>query len=166
MLLVVKLNLTSCTERIIFRSCWQSQTSSLAMMLQKCTTILVLSLWLKSRPRDLVSGHQKFFFHQMTSIHRVNAHIDSPSVTTCLLFGSLSSILRPCYMVKIAIPWLDKIPLWQNSNFLHFLIKNHQPYLTDSYRHATVWSLSLKPIVLNLVGQTCSHLSFRHPWNL
>jgi hypothetical protein len=34
----------------------------------------------------------------------LNVHIDSPLVTTGLLCGSLSSILRPRYMVKIAIP--------------------------------------------------------------
>jgi hypothetical protein len=70
------------------------------MMLQKCMTILVSSLWLKNCPRDLVSWPQKFVFHQVSSIHRVIAQIVSPSVTTCLWCRSLSSILEPRYMVK------------------------------------------------------------------
>jgi hypothetical protein len=92
----------------IFRSCWQSWTSSLSMMLQKHMTILVLSLWLKSRHRDLVSWPQKFFFYQTTSILRMNAHIDSPSVTTCLLCQLLSSTLEPRQVVEIVIPCLDR----------------------------------------------------------
>jgi hypothetical protein len=64
---------------------------------------------------------------------------------TCFLCGSLSSILGPCYMVKIVILWLDKYPLRWISPFLQFLIKNRQPYLTDLHRHVTVGSLSLKP---------------------
>jgi hypothetical protein len=78
------------------------------MTCQKCTIILVLSLWLKSQPRDLVGWHQESFPKAM-SIHCANMHFDSLSLTTCLLCRLLSSILEPCYMAKIFIPWLDGI---------------------------------------------------------
>jgi hypothetical protein len=123
---------------------------------------LCLSLWLNSRPQDLISWHQKFF-HQVMSIHHVNVHIDPPSVTTCLLCGSLSPTLRPCHVVEIAIP------CWDKRSFVSFRlsrIKNHQPFPTDLHHHATVGSLSLKPTELTLVGQTCGHSSFHRPYNL
>jgi hypothetical protein len=121
---MIKSDLTSCTKRVVSRSCWQSQTSSLAMKLQKCKAIIVLSLCLKCRPWDLVSWHQRFFLHQMTLIHRVNAYIESPLVTTCLLCGSLSSILGPHFMVKIAIPWFDKISFM--ADFTYPLISDQE----------------------------------------
>jgi hypothetical protein len=122
------------TRSVIFRTCWQSQTSSLAMMLQKCTTMLILLLWLKSQPRDLVSWHQSFFFHKMVLIHHMNAHLGSSSMTTCLLCRLPSSTLGPRHVVKIAIPGLDKSPLWRISPFPQFLIQNHQQYPTDLHR--------------------------------
>jgi hypothetical protein len=62
------------TGSVIFRSWWQSQTSSLAMMIQKCIAISTLLLWLNGRPRDLVSWHQKFFY-EVTLVHRTYAYV-------------------------------------------------------------------------------------------
>jgi hypothetical protein len=125
-------------------------TESLAMMLQKCMIILVLLLWLKSRPRDLISWHQKFF-HQVTLICRTNAHIGSPSVTTCLLWESLSSTLRPHHMVEIVMPWWDNIPF-----MMHFTLSS----ISDQEPSTLPWrlalscdcgALSLNPTKLSLV---------------
>jgi hypothetical protein len=81
------------TGSVISRCCWQSRTSPLAMMLQKCTAILVLLLWLKSWPHDLVSWHQESFFHKMASIHHMNVQIGSSSVTFCIDCSHLPSDL-------------------------------------------------------------------------
>jgi hypothetical protein len=52
----------------VSRCCWQCRTSSLAIMLQKCMAISVLSSWLKSWRQDLINWHQQFLFHLMTLI--------------------------------------------------------------------------------------------------
>jgi hypothetical protein len=107
------------TGSVVSKCCWYSQTSPLDLMLHKCMAILVFSLWLKSQPRDLVSGHQNFFFHQMTSIHLVRAHTDSPSVTAYLLCRLPSPNPESRYMINIASPFVD------NSLFVGFnLFKN------------------------------------------
>jgi hypothetical protein len=108
---------------IVFRSCWQSWSLSLAVFLHKCMAILVLSSWLKSRSRDRVSWQQKFF-HRMTSLHYASARIDPPSVTTCILCGSLSPILEPHHAVKISIPCLKRRSLMSNFAFLWSRIIN------------------------------------------
>jgi hypothetical protein len=59
------------TGSVVSRCCWQSRTSALAMMLQKCTTILILSLCLKSRFRDLVRWHQGSSMRNRGSIARM-----------------------------------------------------------------------------------------------
>jgi hypothetical protein len=67
-------------------TCWQIRTPSLAMMLQKCMNTLVLLLWLKSWPRDLVIWHQKFLFHQMTSFHHGNVQGHMLSMWITLIY--------------------------------------------------------------------------------
>jgi hypothetical protein len=103
---------------------------------------------LASRSCQLAS---KFFSHKTTSIHRVDAHIGSFSVTTCLLYKSPSSTLGTHFMAEIAILWLHKIL------FVRFhlpLIKNCQPYPADLHRHATVghycYTLPSCPLVISL----------------
>jgi hypothetical protein len=58
------------------------------------TSVWLLLFYGCGRPQDLVSWPHRFF-HRMTLIHRASAHIDSPSVATSILCGSLSSILGP-----------------------------------------------------------------------
>jgi hypothetical protein len=73
----------------------------------------------KSAHEILQLAPQKFFFHQTTSIHRTNAHIDSPSVTTYLLCRFPSPNLESCHTINIAIPFGD------NSLFVRFnMFKN------------------------------------------
>jgi hypothetical protein len=98
---------------VVSRSYWQNWTLSLAIFLQKCTAILVLSSWLKSWLWDLVSWRQRFIFHQMTSLDHASAHNDPPSVTTSLLCGSLlstSDLIRQSKFPSLA--WWEE-PLWQ-----------------------------------------------------
>jgi hypothetical protein len=99
------------TRSVIFRYRWQSRTSSLAMMLQKCMNVLVLLLWLQSRPRDRVNCHRESFFLKMTSIHLTDAYVGPPSVTAYLLCYLLSPNLESLYMIGIAIPYWDQIHL-------------------------------------------------------
>jgi hypothetical protein len=75
------------TESVVSMYCWKSRTSSQAMRLWKCTSILVLSFWLKSHPRDLVSWPQKFF-HQTTSILCMNVYVWS-SFSDYMPYGSI-----------------------------------------------------------------------------
>jgi hypothetical protein len=76
---------------VVSRFYWPNWTLSVVVFLQKCTAILVLSPWLRSRLWDLVNWHQRFIFHQMMSLDHASAHNDPPSVTTSLLCGSLLS---------------------------------------------------------------------------
>jgi hypothetical protein len=130
---------------LVSRSCWQSRTLSLAMMLPMCTPILVSSLWLTSRPQDLVSWPERFFPHAM-SIHRVNMHIGSLTVTTCLLWRLPSSILEPHHAAEISISCFA--PKIHYVKFCLSLIKNRQPYPADLRHRATIGSLSLSPAKL------------------
>jgi hypothetical protein len=145
------------TRSDIFRCCRQSRTLSLSMMLQKCTTISVLSSQLKSRRQDLVNWHHKVSLPP----DDVDPHIGSPSATTCLMCQSLSSTLGPRKVVKIFIPWWDKTLYVR---FCLSLIKNCQPYPADLHRHATIGSLLLQPTKLSLVDNLVSTISFVLPW--
>jgi predicted alpha/beta hydrolase len=67
------------TGSVVSWCSWQSRTSALAMMLQKCTTILILSLWLKSRFQDLVRWHQGSSMRHRRSIARMRHRISITS---------------------------------------------------------------------------------------
>jgi hypothetical protein len=77
---------------VVSRSCWQNRTLSFDMMLQKCTTILFFyhcGWWIGLK--ILSVGIKSSSIIKMMSIHRTNAHIGFPSMTTCLF---LSKCLR------------------------------------------------------------------------
>jgi hypothetical protein len=119
------------------------------MLLQKCMIILVLSLRLKSRSRDLVGGHQKFLFHQMTSIHRLNAYLLSsfgeymPSVLIAHIYPQTSLYGRNFH------PFLGQKILYVR--FCLSPIKNRQSYPADPRRQAIVGKLSLDLTKLPLI---------------
>jgi hypothetical protein len=138
---------------IVSRSCWQNQTSSLAVSLQKSATILVLSSWLKSRPRNRVNWHQKFF-HWMMSLHHASACIDPLLVTTYFLCGSLPldavEIFIPCLKRKSLM--LDLPPSNQESSILPYRLVvscNCWFILTKAYQVVLCLIISWSLIVMS-----------------
>jgi hypothetical protein len=128
-----------------FKSCQQSRTSPLAMMPYKLVAMVVLSLWLKSWPGDLVSWHQQPFFHEITIMHHMIAHL-SPSFSKLHAFCVDHSHLPLNLMIWSRFLFL----IGQTSSLSHLifhksLIKNLQPYLAKHAPSCSCQFIIAKP---------------------
>jgi hypothetical protein len=101
-----------------------------------------LSLWLKSRPRDLVYRSQKFFasWHQFTwtnaysiFLQPLHTYVDCPHLPLNLLMWSSLQLIPQTKFPRIANSCLRKTP---NAN--------HQPYLVDLHPPGNCWLISVK----------------------
>jgi hypothetical protein len=123
-------------ESVVFRSCWQRRTSSLAMMLQKLAAMFVLLCGWRVGLEILSVSIKGSSMRRRQSTAWLHA-FGPPSLTTYLLCRLLSSNLESRYAIDITIPFVDN-SLFTGLICSKFLIKNHEPYPADLHRHAIV----------------------------
>jgi hypothetical protein len=128
LLLVVKSDWTS-VSGFLFPSL-VGRAEHCHLLLHKCTTILVLSLWLKSRPRDLISWHQKFSSircHQSPVWMCLLILLQWPHAL-CVDHSHLSSDL--VFRAERVTHWFDQIPFI--TDFTFPLVPDQDPSVLPS----------------------------------
>jgi hypothetical protein len=130
----------------------ESEHHHLPWCIRSLRLCLFLSLWLNSRPRDLVYCSRKFFaswrqFAWMNAnsvfLQLLHSYVDCPRLPLNLMWSSLLSIPR------------TKFPRMANSCLRKTSNANRQPYLVDLHPPGNCWFTIVKsyqaPLIWYLV---------------